>query len=98
MIVYDLFLLAVPGEARGRSTNTSITHCLIYSFSDPLLPTALRCCRAQTIKESSSSYAYAYLLLNKPAAPAAGQTIPDATPPLRKIHPFSKSALTFKPI
>ena len=32
---------------------------------------------------------------NKPAAQAAGQTLPDATPPVGKIHPFSKIALTF---
>ena len=27
---------------------------------------------------------------NKPAAQAAGQTLPDATHPVGKIHPFSK--------
>ena len=31
---------------------------------------------------------------NKPAAQAAGQTFPDATPPVGKIHPFSKIAVT----
>ena len=35
---------------------------------------------------------------NKPAAQAAGQTLPDATPPVDKINPFSKIALTFEPI
>ena len=36
--------------------------------------------------------------LNKPAAQAAGQTLPNATPPVGKIHPFSKIAVTFEPI
>ena len=35
---------------------------------------------------------------NKPAAQDEGQTLPDATPPVGKIHPFSKIAVTFKPI
>ena len=35
---------------------------------------------------------------NKPAAQAAVQTIPGATPPVLKIHPFSKVAVTFEPI
>ena len=35
---------------------------------------------------------------NEPAAQAAGQTLPDATPPVGKIHPFSKIAVTFEPI
>jgi hypothetical protein len=26
------------------------------------------------------------------------QTLPDATPPIVKIHPFSKFAITFKPL
>jgi hypothetical protein len=30
--------------------------------------------------------------------PAAGQTLPHATPPVGKIHPFSKIAVTFEPI
>ena len=34
----------------------------------------------------------------KPAAQAAGRTLPDATPPLGKINPFSKIALTFESI
>ena len=34
----------------------------------------------------------------KPAAQAVGQTLPDAAPPVGKIHPFSKIAVTFKPI
>ena len=38
-----------------------------------------------------------YLLRNKPAAQAAGQTLPDATPPVGKIHPFSKIAVTYEP-
>ena len=37
-------------------------------------------------------------MLNKPAAQAAGQTLPDATPPVGKIHPFSKITLTVKQI
>ena len=35
---------------------------------------------------------------NKPAAQAAGQTLPDATPPVGKIHPFCKVVATFEPI
>ena len=31
---------------------------------------------------------------NKPAVQAAGQTLLDATPPIGKIHPFSKIAVT----
>ena len=34
--------------------------------------------------------------INKPAAQAAGHTLPNATPPLGKIHPFSKFAVTFE--
>ena len=41
---------------------------------------------------------HAYLTLKKPATQAAGQTRPNATPPLGKIHPFSKIAVTFEPI
>ena len=26
------------------------------------------------------------------------QTLPDATPPIGKIHPFSKMAITFEPL
>ena len=36
--------------------------------------------------------------VNKPAVQAAGQTLPDATPSVGKIHPFSKVAPTFEPI
>ena len=36
--------------------------------------------------------------LNKPAAQAAGQTLPDATPPVGKIHQFSKIVVPIKPI
>ena len=36
--------------------------------------------------------------LNKPAAQAAGKTFPDAAPPIGKIRPFSKIAVTFEPI
>ena len=35
---------------------------------------------------------------NKPVAQAAGQTLHDATPPVGKIHPFSKITVTFEPI
>ena len=35
---------------------------------------------------------------NKPAAQAAGQTFPNATPPVDKIHPFSKIAVTIEPL
>ena len=38
------------------------------------------------------------LYKNKPAAQTAGQTLPDATPPVGKIHQFSKIAVTFEPI
>ena len=32
------------------------------------------------------------------AAKAAGQTLPDATPPLGKIPPFTQMAVTFEPM
>ena len=35
---------------------------------------------------------------NKPAAQTAGQTLPNATSPVDKIHPFSKMAVTIEPI
>ena len=35
---------------------------------------------------------------NKPPAQAAGQTLPDATPPVGKVHPFSKITVNFEPI
>ena len=35
---------------------------------------------------------------NKPAAQAAGQTLPDATPPQGKTPQFTKIAVTFDPI
>ena len=34
---------------------------------------------------------------NKPAAQAAGQTPPDETPPVGKILPLSRIAVTFEP-
>ena len=34
---------------------------------------------------------------NKPAAQAAGKTLPDATPLVGKIHQISKLAVTFEP-
>ena len=37
-------------------------------------------------------------VLNKSAAQAAGQTPTEATPPVGKIHPFSKIAVTFEPV
>ena len=39
-----------------------------------------------------------YTSYNKYAAQAAAQTLPDATPPVGKIHPFRKIAVTFEPI
>ena len=38
------------------------------------------------------------ILRNKPAAQAAGQTLPDVTSPLDKIPKFTKIAVTFEPI
>ena len=37
-------------------------------------------------------------ILNKPAAQAAWQTLPDATPPVGKIHPFSNIAVNSQTI
>ena len=34
----------------------------------------------------------------KPAAQAAPQALPDATPPIGKIYPFTKMAVTFEPM
>ena len=39
-----------------------------------------------------------FLLINKSGAQAAGQTLPDATPPLVEISLFTKIAVTFDPI
>ena len=49
-------LLADPGKARGCFTITSVTHWFIHSFSNPLLPTALRRRHTQTVRDSTSSY------------------------------------------
>ena len=38
------------------------------------------------------------IIKNMPAAQAVGHTLPDATPPLGKIHPFIKIAATFEQI
>ena len=43
-------------------------------------------------------YRCAQYLSNKPAGQTAGQTLPDATPPVGQIHPFSEIAVTFEPI
>ena len=51
-----VMFLADPGEAGGWSTNTSVTHWFIDSFSHPLVPAALRRRHAQTVRDSSSSY------------------------------------------
>ena len=44
------YLLADPGEARGCSTNSFVINWLIHSLSDPLVPTALQRCHAQTVE------------------------------------------------
>ena len=54
-------LLADPGEARGCSTNTFVTD----SFSDPLVPTALRGRHAETVRDSSSRYKLNYVKVIK---------------------------------
>ena len=41
---------------------------------------------------------FIYLHLNKPAVQAAGMDLSDATPPTGKIYPFSKIAVSFKPM
>ena len=48
--------------------------------------------------EGSARSLHSRLVINKPAARVAGQTLPDATPPVGKIHPFSKIAVTFEPM
>ena len=52
--------LADPGEARGCSTYTSVTHKLINSFSDP---TTLRRRHAQMVRDSSSRYNIDYVIV-----------------------------------
>ena len=47
--------LADAGKARGCSTNTSVIHSFIHKFTDPLVPTDLRRCHAQTVRDRSSS-------------------------------------------
>ena len=39
-----------------------------------------------------------FVFINKPAGQSAGQTLPDATPPLGKIPMFTKITVTFDPI
>ena len=39
-----------------------------------------------------------YCQPNKPAAQAAGQTLPDSAPTVGKVHPFRKIAVTVEPI
>ena len=36
--------------------------------------------------------------INKPAAQAAGADLPDATPPLGKVFPFTKIAVNLEPM
>ena len=38
------------------------------------------------------------MIRKKPAAQAGTQTLSDATPPVDKIHPFSKITVTFEPL
>ena len=63
---------------------------------------ALRYGRHEALPTHSGESRYVNVVIcieiNKPAAQAAGQTLPDATPPVGKIHPFSKNAGTFEPI
>ena len=55
--------------------------------------------RGQEVKEYNKKYlrnaSYQHILKpsweNKTAAQAAGQTLPDAIPPIGKIHPLAKS-------
>ena len=39
---------------------------------------------------------WVFLFKNKPAVQAAGAALPNATPPIGKIYPFSKIAVTFE--
>ena len=57
--------LADPSEARGCSTNISVTHWFInwciHSFSHPLVRIALRRRHAQTVEKGASSHKTKYI-------------------------------------
>ena len=54
-------LLADPGEARGCSTNTYVTHWFINWLSNPLVKISLRCRQAQTVKNGAFSHKKNYI-------------------------------------
>ena len=60
--------------------------CLPYAGFPPLL--------LQSLKLNSKDICRNYE--NEPAVQPAGQTFPDATAPIGKVHPFSKIAITFE--
>ena len=54
-----------PGEARGCSTNTYVTHSFTDWFIHPLVPKAIRRRHAQTVQDRSSSYKIDYVIVIK---------------------------------
>jgi hypothetical protein len=58
-----IFSLADPGEARGCSINSLVINSLFHSFSQSLLPTALRRRHTQTVRDSSSSFKIDYIIV-----------------------------------
>ena len=53
-----------PGRSQGLLYKQSC-HSLTDLFSNPFPPTALQCCQAQMIKDSSSSYKIDYVIMIK---------------------------------
>ena len=79
-------LLSVPVKRSGEEIATWTKIFVFYDlFNRPRV--------AGAALQTPSSF------IHKPATQAAGaQTLPDATPPIGKIHPFSKIAKTFEQI
>ena len=64
-IYIGLPYLADQGEAKGCSTNSSVTHSLTEKFNNPFPPAALRRRHAQTVRDTSSSYKIDYVIVMK---------------------------------
>ena len=69
MILYETILLyyqtrAKPGAA-SKHLCYSFIDLFIDSFIHPLVPTALHCRHAQTVRYSSSNYKIDYVIVNK---------------------------------
>ena len=59
----NAIFLADPGKARGWSANTSVIYSLNHSFIDWLIPTALQCHHAETVRNRSSRFKIDYVIV-----------------------------------